>query len=242
MTAVGVAVIGLVSGVKLLDQVLSPLSASVIRDWLPAPLLLVAYWTAGLFFVAPNEKLQNRLIQLDRKALGRLKGYPAGARVHPWMATYFELTYLLCYSLLPFGIGALYIARLGRHADEFWTIVLSSTYLCYVALPFAQTLPPRILMTRKESILPPTTVRDLNLWILCHGSIQVNTFPSAHVAMAFSVSLALLRFLPQAGIAFLWMSVSIAIGAVLGRYHYAADVCIGAAVAIAVFLIEILWS
>jgi len=223
MTAIGVAAIGLVSGMQSLDRLLSPLSASVIRDWLPAPLSLVASWTAGLFFTTPNEKLQNRLIRFDWKVLGRLREYPASAGIHPWIAAYFELAYLLCYSLLPFGIGALYIARMGRYADEFWAIVLPSAYLCYAALPFAQTLPPRILKTREELILPPTKVRELNLWILHHGSIQVNTFPSAHVATAFSVSLALLHLLPQAGIAFLWISVSIAIGAVLGRYHYAVD-------------------
>jgi membrane-associated phospholipid phosphatase len=241
ITAVGVAAIGLVSGVQFLDRFLSPLPASVIRDWLPAPLFLVAYWTAGLFFTTPSEKLQNRLIRVDRKVLGPLKEYLAVASVRPWIASYFELAYLLCYSLVPFGIGALYIARMGRYADEFWTIVLPSAYLCYTALPFAQTLPPRTLTTGEESILPPTKVRELNLWILHHGSIQVNTFPSAHVATAFSVSLALLHLLPQAGIAFLWISVSIAIGAVLGRYHYAADVLIGAAVAIAIFLILTIW-
>lgn len=239
MTAVGVAAIGLVSGVQFLDRFLSPLPASVIRDWLPAPLLLVAYWTAGLFFAAPSEKLQNKLIRFDRKVLGQLKEYLAGAGIHPWIAACFELAYLLCYSLVPFGIGALYIARMGRYADEFWTIVLSSAYLCYAALPFAQTLPPRILTTGGESILPPTKVRKLNLWILRHGSIQVNTFPSAHVATAFAISLALLHLLPQAGIVFLWISVAIAIGAVLGRYHYAADAFIGAGVAIAIFLIVI---
>jgi len=241
VTALGLAAVALVSGMQFLDRLLKPLPTSVIRDWLPALLFLVAYWTAGLFFITPNEKLQSRLIRFDRKVLGRLKKYGAGASFSRPIAAYFEIAYLLCYPLVPFGIGTLYIARMGRHADEFWAVVLSSAYLCYAVLPFAQTLPPRMLTTGEGSMLPPTRARKLNLWILHYGSIQVNTFPSAHVATALSVSLVLLHLLPQAGIAFLWISVSIAIGAVLGRYHYAADALIGAAAAIAVFLMEVIW-
>ena len=237
-TALGVAAIVLVSGAQFIGRLLGPLPTSIIRDWLPAPLLLVAYWTAGLFFAGPDEKFQSRLIRFDRKVLGRLQECQGDTGTLRGIAAYFELAYLLCYPLLPFGLGVLYMARMGRYADEFWRIVLPSAYLCYTALPFAQTLPPRMLPTGSESILPPAKLRTFNLWILHWGSIHINTFPSAHVATAFSVSLVLLRLLPQAGIAFLWIAISIAIGAVLGRYHYMADVIIGAALAITIFLLE----
>jgi hypothetical protein len=240
-TALAMGAIAIVSSAQLLDGILKPLAASVIRDWLPALLFLVAYWTAGFFFTAPSEKLQNHLIESDRKVLGRLREYRPGAGVLPWIASYLELAYLLCYPLLPFGLGVLYIARMGRYSDHFWTIVLPAAYLCNAALPFAQTIPPRMMTTGEEPILPPTKVRELNLWILRHGSIQVNTFPSAHVATAFSVSLVLLHLVPWAGVAFLWISVSIAIGAVLGRYHYAADALLGAAIALAAFLTGLIW-
>ena len=83
----------------------------------------------------------------------------------------------------------------------------------------------------------PSKMRVLNLWILRHASIQVNTFPSAHVAATIGASLALLRLVPLAGLVFLWVSMSIAVGAVVGRYHYAADALIGAGLAAAVFLL-----
>ena len=239
-TAWGIGVISVVLGVQLLGRLLEPLPTAVIRDWLPAPLLLIAYWTAGRLFTSPNEKLQNRLARFDQEILGSLKQYRAGAGVARTIAACLEFAYMLCYALVPFGIGILYIAHMRRYADEFWMIVLSSVYLCYGALPFAQTLPPRMLPAGGEPILPPTKFRQMNLWILRHGSIQVNTFPSAHVATAFSVSLVLLHLLPEAGLAFLLVSISIAVGAVLGRYHYAADAIIGAAVAIVVFLIHVI--
>jgi hypothetical protein len=39
-----------------------------------------------------------------------------------------------------------------------------------------------------------------------------------------------------AGVTFLWVAISIALGAVAGRYHYAADAVLGFVVAWAAFL------
>lgn len=62
---------------------------------------------------------------------------------------------------------------------------------------------------------PHNRVRELSLWILRHASIQANTFPSAHVATA----------------------TGIATGTFAGRYHFAADVMAGGAVAAMLFLL-----
>jgi membrane-associated phospholipid phosphatase len=78
----------------------------------------------------------------------------------------------------------------------------------------------------------------LNLWLLPHASITFATFPSAHVASTMAAALALLCVLPVTGILFLLLSLSIAIGAVVGRYHYAVDVLLGAFTAIAFFVAQ----
>ena len=74
----------------------------------------------------------------------------------------------------------------------------------------------------------------MNLWILKYGSIQAISFPSAHVASALAVSLVLLRFVPIAGVIFLAVSFWIGVAAVVGGYHYAIDVLLGAAIALVV--------
>jgi membrane-associated phospholipid phosphatase len=76
----------------------------------------------------------------------------------------------------------------------------------------------------------------VNRWVLKHGSIHAISFPSAHVASALSVALVLLWLVPLAGIAFLLVSIWIAIAAVAGRYHYALDVILGAATALLIFI------
>ena len=67
----------------------------------------------------------------------------------------------------------------------------------------------------------------------------MNTFPSAHVTATLGSSLVLLHFVPGAGLVFVLVSIGIALGAVLGRYHYAADVVLAAAFTVTVYAIEL---
>ena len=209
---------------------------SIFRDWLPAALLLMVYWQAGQFFDRPDEKLQARLLALDgRTALpfaARLSTNPAGRL----LLAYVELAYLLCYPMVPLALGTLYLLHARAGADRFWTVVLTATYACYLMVPFVQTLPPRSLGGPQRSGPAPGPVRRFNLWILRHASIQMNTFPSAHVAASMACAFVLLRISLPAGALFLAVALSIAMGAVLGRYHYFADAILGAAVALAAAL------
>jgi membrane-associated phospholipid phosphatase len=94
-----------------------------------------------------------------------------------------------------------------------------------------------MLAEKWSQALPCTGVRKFNLWILRHASIHANTFPSAHVASSTACALALLTLAPAwVGLIFLWITVSIAIGTVTGRYHYTADAILGSMVASVAFL------
>ena len=205
---------------------------SIVRDWLPAPLMMFVYWQTGQFFLRRNEALEARLMALDDRILGTLFGRRTNPSLGKAAANVFEFAYLFCYPLIPLGMLALYLLGLRVHADEYWAAVLPPTYLCYALLPFAQMFPPRLLAADRWRNLSRGPLRDLNLWVLRHGSIQVNTFPSAHVASTMAASLVLLRVAPPVGAAFLIMAIGIALGAVFGRYHYAADAITAAALAL----------
>jgi hypothetical protein len=205
---------------------------SIVRDWLPAPLMMFVYWQTGQFFTRRNEVLEARLLSLDDKILGPLFGRRPSPSLSPITANALEFAYLFCYPLIPLGMLALYVLGLRAHADEYWTVVLPPTYLCYALLPFIQMFPPRLLAGDRWRNLSSGPIREFNLWVLRHGSIQVNTFPSAHVASTMAASLVLLRLAPPVGLVFLVMAIGIALGAVLGRYHYAADAVTAAALAL----------
>jgi hypothetical protein len=222
---------------QLLPRLAAPLAASVGRDWIPYLLLLMFYWQAGRFVTRTDVEFEARLERLDRKLAGPVLEWCARRPTGVWILTYLEVAYLFCYVSMPLGLGALYVLRKGHEADYFWTVVLLATYASYSVLPFIQTRPPRVLGEKWSVPLPSGKVRAFNLWILRHASVQANTFPSAHVASTTACALILLHVGPAwVGLVFLWIAASIALGAVAGRYHYAADAILGAIVASAAFL------
>jgi membrane-associated phospholipid phosphatase len=211
-------------------------SGSVVRDWLPAALLLIPYWQAGQFFTGPDERIQKWLAQTDEKALRVLRRIIGSSESGGW-ARYFETAYLMCYPLVPIGMAALYLGHHRAAADFYWIVVALASDICFAVTIFVPAMPPRLLPGRTtEFAVAANDVRKLNLEVLNRGSIQAITFPSAHVASTTAVALVLIRFLPVTGAILLVIAASIAIGAFLGRYHYFLDVALGALEAAAVFL------
>jgi membrane-associated phospholipid phosphatase len=212
---------------------LPPLSVSVLGDWLTVALFLVPYWQTGLFFQGPNHRIEERLMAFDRWLMPAAAATSGTARTGLGWAL--EIAYLFCYPFVPLGLLALYAVGQRRHADGFWLVVLIATYACYVITPFVPAYPPRDLAGGKPSRAQVGKVRVFNRWILQHGSIHAISFPSAHVASSFAVSLALLHYSPWVGAVFLFVAVWISLGAVVGRYHYALDVIAGVVTALVVF-------
>ena len=239
VTGIGIAGLGAtITGCCILPRLLPALAVSVVRDWLPAALVLLVYWQAGEFFMKVDQRFQDRLERIDARMVAPLLRRLSRGRAGKWIAAYLELAYLLCYPMIPMSIGTLYVLRLARYADSFWIVVLVSTYLSYGALPFLQTLPPRMLEEPWLEPLPATSVRRFNLWILRHASIHANTFPSAHVAASTGAALVLASLAPwPVGLAFLAIAAGIGVGTFAGRYHFAADAVAGSAVAAIVFLV-----
>jgi PAP2 superfamily protein len=233
-TILAVVAIAAVALVRSMTHFLPMSSVSIIRDWLTAALLLVPYWQTGEFFVGPNVQIQDRLAAFDRWLLPRVAATSGTARTR--LGWSMEVAYLFCYPLVPLGLLTLYVAGLRSYVSNFWFVVLVSTYICYAITLFVPALPPRVLIGAEAASTPQGKARIFNRWILTHGSIHAISFPSAHVASAMAVSLVLLRVVPLAGLAFLAISIWISIGAVVGRYHYALDVLLGAATTLVVFL------
>lgn len=227
----------LVGAAELVIRLATPQLAAIIRDWLPAALIPLAYWQAGSFFQQPDVRLQDRLEAFDRRIIPRFFLY-AERRGATVMEAIFELSYLLCYPLVPAGVAALYLTGAALHAEDYWLLVLPSSYACYGFLPFFQTLPPRAIEPSARTSFN-TALRSFNFWILRWVSIQANTFPSAHVAASIASGLALLELAPTFGLVFLILAVAIAVASVLGRYHYALDAVTGAAVAVVVFVLKV---
>jgi membrane-associated phospholipid phosphatase len=238
VTAFAAFAIAAVAVTHLLTPVLSRNQFLIVLDFLTVAIFLVPYWQTGQFFLAPNPRIQSRLEAFDRRLLPNVSTRSGTERNS--IGFILEMAYLSCYPLVPLGLVAVYAAGLRNKIDGFWLVLLVSTYLCYAITPFVPAFPPR-----SPAGEPPMSAergreankgRIFNRWILKHGSIHAISFPSAHVASAFAIAFVLLYYSPWLGLVFLIIATMISLGAVIGRYHYALDVLMGALTALLVFL------
>ena len=225
------AIGGCVAGLLLtVASAMAPYHA-VLHAWLlPPALLLLGYWTSGLLFVAPMKRIEKAFAFIDRLVHVRR----VGSLVPIGVAEFLEFSYAAVFALIPIAL-ALHLRRsTSPNSDRFWTVILVTDFICFAALPWIQTRPPRSL----ESSDPwPSSFRSFNLRWVERASIQANTFPSGHAAEALAAALLVSNL--QAGL-FIWMlfsAAAVSAGAVFGRYHYAIDAFAGWVVAIAVWFV-----
>jgi membrane-associated phospholipid phosphatase len=203
---------------------------SMVRDWLPFPLMLLAYREAG-WFARPHYtfELERRWIVWDRLLLrGGLKAVIEAAG--PVLPTLLEISYLLVYTLGPFSVAMLYVYHRRERTDRFLFIFLIGVLLCYVQFPFWPSEPPRTVFPGEDFPSYTSLFRQFNFWMLRGYGIHTSVFPSAHVAGSFSAAFAMIRILPEhkwVGRFLLIMAFLIATATVYGRYHYAVDAAAG---------------
>ena len=201
---------------------------------MPLIYVLVGYWLPALIVEQPNLPFERRLLDADRRLFGA-DGLSRFERHAPRaVIEYLELSYLFCYAVIPAGYACLLLAgHNGDAIDRFWSVVLLASFLCYGLLPWIPTRAPRAI--EPSAGATRSWVRELNLAVLNRASVQWNTFPSGHTAASLATALAVGYEMPLAGLLLGCVAVSIAAGSVVGRYHYAADAIVGAAVAVLAF-------
>jgi membrane-associated phospholipid phosphatase len=210
--------------------------ATVWRDWLPITYILIGYWLPALLVTSINQAFERRLLMLDRRWLGGENVTTIAERAPRGVIELLEFAYLFCSPMVPIGFACLYVAGLREESDRFWTAVLLAVFGCYGVLPWLPTRPPRAI--EGAAAQSSGLIRRVNLRVLGLASIQLNTFPSGHAAASLATALAVGARLPLVGLPLGLLALAIAIGSVVGRYHYAADALAGAALALLGFVIS----
>lgn len=209
---------------------------SIARDWIPAALVLVAYWSVDWVPAAPrDQRLEQWLVSWDRTLLRDLQLHAAIERFGPLLPAVLELAYLVLYAVLPLSIASFYLRRERDRLDEFLFPFLAGTLAVYALMPHFPVDGPRFAFAGEDLPAVETVFRRMNLWILNHWDIRSSVFPSGHVAAAFSAALAMRLAGPArrrlAG-ALLTIAVLVWMNTVYGRYHYGADGLAGLAVSV----------
>lgn len=223
------AAAGALSGLGLAAAAQLQPHQHVLHDWLiPPALLFVAYWSSGLLYSGPSARAEAALASIDRAlAIDRL-----AAATPRWLAEVLESAYVGVYPLVPLALAIHLRTAAIPDAERFWTVVLVIDFLCFGVLPWVPTRPPRAFRLAPPW---PSVVRSLNLELLGRASIRVNTFPSGHAAEALAAALLVAPAPWPIAAAGAISALLVSAGAVLGRYHYAADALTGWAVALIVW-------
>ena len=209
----------------------------LIRSLWPSLYVLIGYRLSGLLANLPSSHLEARFERIDRRlfAYGPIQAFLT--RAPRIVLECLELAYLSCAPLIVAGCVVVQTTPPPPSVDRFWTVVLLAMFSCYGTLPWLQTRPPRSVEDTPPGGLHRLTARRLNLALLRHGSVGWNTFPSAHASGGLSTALVVTSAEPLLGVAFLVVVIGIALGSVIGRYHYAVDTILGLLVGMAAWLL-----
>ena len=210
--------------------------AASAREWLPPIYLPLGYWLPAHLVKCTSPRLEGMLLEFDRRVFGANGLARVVNRAPRLLIELLELAYLFCYPVVPLGFAWLVLGGFPQEGDRFWTAVLLAGFSCYGLLPWFPTRAPRAI--EETPARTRSSIRPLNLRVLDRASVQLNTFPSGHTAASLATALVVGAHLPLAGAVLGAIALSIAVGSVVGRYHYAADAIAGAAVALMAFVLS----
>lgn len=219
---------------------------SILRDWYPAPLMLLAYREMGWFAPARRSyELENVWVAWDKALLNNWGLKPAIEWLGPLLPSLLEISYSLVYTIPFFALAMLYIYGRRSQADRFLVIFLLGILTAYALFPCFPSEPPRTVFPGEDYPSADTVFRRFNWWLLGGYGIHTSVFPSAHVAGAFSAAFAMLRLLRErkwVGRLLLVLAVLIATATVYGRYHYAADAVAGLGIALLAYGLGVIFE
>jgi hypothetical protein len=198
-----------------------------LRLWLPFLYIAIGYWIpVPLVPAARGGAFEAWLSHTDTAVRRTVNRAPR------WLASGLELGYLACFPLVPVSFATVWTAGASGDVARYWLGVLIAGYACYITLPWLVSRPPRLLEDGvANAALSPVT--RLNRFVLGRVSHRLNTFPSGHVAVSVAAAVGAARVWPAAGVVLGVVAAAVAVGAVVGRYHYLADVALGTAVGVA---------
>ncbi len=209
---------------------------SMLRDWTPVALLLLAYRAMDWFSaLRRNFDLELRWVAWDRTILYQWHLQRAIESLGALLPMFLELCYALVYAVAPFVVAVFYFQHRRERVNGALFYYLLGTLLAYALFPYFPSDPPRVAFGGSDIPNITTALRQLNLWLLNGYSIHSSVFPSAHVSSVFSAAWAFFAFMPERkryGWGMLIYAACVAVATVYGRYHYAADVAAGLAISL----------
>ncbi len=213
-----------------------------VHDWLPAIFFFTLFEEVSYLSLAVRGAWQNPSLVGWESALFAVPPVEWLRRFSsPWFSELLEFGYLSFYLLYPAMAGVLWLRRRQPgYAEGFRHLTdgLSVGYaVCYAAYLLFPTRSPSHNLEPAASVAtaPPTGFfHSIVGWLQNNAGVHGNAFPSAHIMLAFTVLVFVVRYFPRFAPLLLVCVLLMCAGAVYDGYHYAVDVIAGVAVGTAV--------
>ena len=140
---------------------------SMLRDWLPMGLTLIAFREMELFVPARyNTSLERTWEGWDELVLNHWGLKSAVDSLGSVIPAYLELCYVLVYAVGTFCVMVLWIETRRRKVDRFYVVLLVGTLLAYALFPYFPSRPPRIVFPGMDAPVAHSIFRRFNIFLL----------------------------------------------------------------------------
>ena len=153
----------------------------------------------------------------------------------PALSWVLHACYLAHYAII-IGVPLWLWLRVGREECERAVFTISlAFFLCFLASAVFPVAGPGFWFPAAAGPESRVTTARLVDWIVDSGSSYGTAFPSSHVAASWAAVLMAIRGAPRLAVVLAPVALGLAAGTVYGQFHYVADACAGAAVALACY-------
>lgn len=217
---------------RILDPIATrmPRLASVIGDWYPLVIIPVLYTELAVLNIAVfNGRYFDSIILGWEQHLFGSQPSRVFARQFPYLplSEYLHFAYI-SYYLIIYG-PTLYLYLRGRREDhQHATFNLMLAFFAhYVFFIYFPVQGPRYLFPAPSGPIAHGFFYKLAHKLLETGSSRGAAFPSSHVGVSIAQTAFTFRALPRMAPVVLLLTLSLAVGAVYGGFHYATDAICG---------------
>ena len=227
---------GRVRGWRARAAAAAPRGARFLSDWYPLLLVPAFYFDLSILNLAVHEGRYFDAVVQDWDA-ALFGGQPSRALAARWpglaLSEALHLSYLSYYAIIYVPPILLYAAGRTTAFRELVLAVMLTFVAHYLFFIFFPVQGPRYLFDAPAGGIERGPIYRATHWLLDNASSRGTAFPSSHVGVAAAISLTLLRYAPRIGVVTLATTALLALGAVYAGFHYATDVCVGAAFGLA---------
>lgn len=214
-----------------------PLPLQFLRDWYPLSTIAIFYFEMGkLTQMVFQRYFDETVIRWEKRVFKGMPSLELSDRFPSIiLSEILHLCYFSYYVIAVFLAAWLYFGgRIGPFQETVFaeTLTFNLSLLCY---PFLPTTGPRYLFEKIQGKLSKGFFFRLTHSIVSRGSSKGTAFPSSHISLSMIVLLYALRYDSTAFLILLPMCIGLTLGTVYGRFHYAIDALVGAALAGIVF-------